>query len=86
MPPTLTMTIRDRNLTAFLLANGFTCRHVPRDDGSAVDAEFQWSEELDQARQAYLSNRPVPVQSFIAACRHLGDQIKLFQQQKRGRL
>jgi hypothetical protein len=27
----------------------------------------------------------VPVQSFIAACRHIGDQIKRHQQ-KRGRL
>lgn len=80
-----TITIKDRNCTAYLLSNGFQCTFAERPDGTTVDAEFEWSEELDRAKIDYISNRGVPVQSFIAACRHIGDQIKRHQQ-KRGRL
>lgn len=85
MSNNLTLTIKDRNCTAYLLANGFTCKFVPREDGSTLDAEFVWSEDLDRARQDYAGNRGIPVQSFIAACRHIGDLIKQHNQ-RRGRL
>lgn len=77
-----TITIKDRNCTAYLLANGFTCKFVPRSDGATVDAEFEWSEELDRAKTDYISNRGVPVQSFIAACRYIGEQIKMHRQRQ----
>ncbi len=80
MPTFTTTTIKDRNLTAYLLTNGFTPKFVPRADGTTLDAEFVWSEDLDRARTDYISNRGVPVQSFVAACRHIGDQIKRYQQ------
>lgn len=81
-----TITIKDRNCTAYLLSNGFQCTFAERPDGTTVDAEFEWSEELNRARQDYVGNRGVPVQSFIAACRHIGDQIKRHQQRQRGRV
>lgn len=80
-----TITIKDRNCTAYLLTQGFTPVFVPRPDGTTVDAEFEWSEDLDRAKTDYISNRGVPVQSFIAACRHIGEQIKRHQQRGRGR-
>ena len=83
MSPKLTITIKDRNCTAFLLARGFTCTFVGRADGSTIDAEFKWSESLDQARQDYIGNRSVPVQSFVAASRHIGEQIRRHNQNVR---
>lgn len=72
---TRTLTIKDRNNTAYLLANGFTCDFVPRPDGG-LDAEFIWTLELETACQEYMGNRGVPVQSFVAACKYIGDRIR----------
>jgi len=49
MTQTLTMKIKDRNLTAYLLANGFICKFVPRPLSNNLDAEFLWSEDFDRA-------------------------------------
>jgi len=84
MTPTITKTIKDRNLMAYLLANGFICDFVPRPGGTDLDAEFQWSDELDRACMDYMGNRGVPVQSFVAACRHIGEEIKRFRQRSTG--
>jgi hypothetical protein len=75
MQQTKTLTIKDRNNAAYLLANGFTCDFVPRPDGG-LDAEFQWTPDLDIACRDYMSNRGVPVQSFVAACKFIGDRIR----------
>lgn len=75
MPPTKTLTIKDRNNTAYLLANGFTCNFVSRPDGG-LDAEFAWTLDLEIACKDYMGNRGVPVQSFVAACRYIGDRIR----------
>lgn len=76
-----TLTIQDRNNIAYLLANGFTCDFVPRADGG-LDAEFVWSAELDNACKEYMSNRGVPVQSFVAACKHIADRIRDHRQRQ----
>lgn len=68
-------TIRDRNCIAYLLANGFNCDFIPRPDGG-LDAEFKWSASLDVACTDYMGNKGVPVQSFVAACRHIGELIR----------
>lgn len=70
-----TTTIKDRNQIAYLLANGFTCDFVPRPDGG-LDACFAWTPELEIACKDYMGNRGVPVQSFVAACRFIGDRIR----------
>jgi hypothetical protein len=81
-----TITIKDRNCSAFLMVNGFTPVFIARADNSTVDAEFEWSEDLDRTKMDYISNRGVPVQSFIAACRHIGEEIKRHHQRRGGRL
>lgn len=73
------MIIRDRNNSAYLLANGFTCDFVPRPDGG-LDCEFIWNIDLDTALQDYMSNRGVPVQSFVTACRYIADRIREHRQ------
>jgi hypothetical protein len=76
MTPTKTTTIKDRNNIAYLLANGFICTWAGRQGGNEIDAVFTWTDELDRACMEYAGNRAVPVQSFVAACRLIGDQIK----------
>lgn len=78
---TQTLTIKDRNLIAYLLVNGFTCDFVPRSD-NGLDAEFAWSPELENACKDYMSNRGVPVQSFVAACKHIADRIRDHRQRQ----
>ena len=85
MPPTITKTIKDRNLAAYLLANGFACDFVHRPHSEELDAEFLWDEDADRSCQEYLSNHCVPVQSFIAACRYIGQRIKEHRQRIGGR-
>ncbi|QEM67295.1 hypothetical protein FO488_03425 [Geobacter sp. FeAm09] len=77
---TMTKTIKDRNLVAYLLANGFTCTFAPRPGTSELDAVFPWSEALDHSCMDYTGNRGVPVQSFVAACRFIGEKIKAHRQ------
>lgn len=74
-------TIRDRNLMAFLMTNGFKLNFIPRSD-HGLDAEVAWSKELDTACQDYRGNRDVPVQTFISSCRFISDRIR--DQRKRG--
>ncbi len=78
---TQTLTIKDRNLTAYLLANGFTCDFVPRSD-NGLDAEFLWSIELEKGCKDYMANRAVPVQNFVAACKYIGDRIRDHRQRQ----
>ena len=78
---TQTKTIRDRNLTAFLLAGGFTPEFIPRSDGG-LDAEFPASAALDAACMAYTLNQVIPVQSFVAACRYISDAIHNHRQRQ----
>lgn len=73
--PTQTLTIRDRNLIAFLLVAGLQADFIPRSD-NGLDADFQLSPELDNACKAYMSNCSIPVQSFISACRLISDRIR----------
>jgi hypothetical protein len=80
MTPTITKTIKDRNCIAYLLANGFTCDFASRPGTFELDAQFQWTNELDRACMDYSGNKGVPVQSFVAACRFIGEQIKLHRQ------
>lgn len=80
MTQTITKTIKDRNLTAYLLANGFTCRFTPRLGTNDLDADFAWTDDLDRCCLDYVGNRGVPVQSFVAACRFIGEQIKVHRQ------
>lgn len=73
----------DRNLTAYLLCQGFTCKFVPRAGYPGfVDATFDDSDDLERSVSDYHSNRGVPVQSFVAACKHIADQIR--QHRNRG--
>lgn len=74
MTTTQTKTIRDRNIIAYLIACGFQCDFIPRSDGG-LDAEFPASGALDAACMGYTVNQLIPVQSFIAACRHISDAI-----------
>lgn len=77
------ITIRDRNLMAYLIANGYSIDLIPRADVPGVDGELEWSEDLDRSCQDYHGNRGVPVQSFVQACRYISTQIAL-QHQRRG--
>lgn len=72
---TKTMIIRDRNNTAYLLANGFTCEFIESPHGW-IDAEFDWTPELEISNLDYMGNRGVPVQSFVAACKFITDRIR----------
>lgn len=76
---TQTITIRDRNRIAYYLAFGFACNFIPRPDGG-LDAEFVLSETLEEAARSYNQNHPVPVQSFVAACRYISDAIQSHRQ------
>jgi hypothetical protein len=73
--------IKDRNLIAYLLATGFTCDFVPRPEGG-LDAEFPWSVELENGCKDYLSNKAIPVQSFVAASKHVSDRIRDHKQRQ----
>jgi hypothetical protein len=67
----------DRNLTAYLLCQGFTCKFETRQyHPEFLDSEFVDSDDLQRAVTDYHSNRGVPVQSFVAACKHIADQIR----------
>lgn len=74
------ITIKDRNLIAFLLALGCKIDITPRTDGPGVDGEIEWSDDLDRACSDYHRNVSVPVQSFIQACRYISNQIALQRQ------
>ena len=81
MTPTETLTVKDRNLIAYLLVNGIACDFVPRSDGG-LDAEFPWSIALENGCKYYMGNRGVPVQSFVAACQHIADRIRDHRQRQ----
>lgn len=81
MTQTQTLTIKDRNKAAYLLANGFPCDFLPRSDGG-LDAEFLWTTELEISCKDYMSNGGVPVQSFVAACKYIGDRIRDHRQRR----
>ncbi|MDD2898400.1 MAG: hypothetical protein PHI31_06770 [Desulfuromonadaceae bacterium] len=81
---TQTTIIRDRNKIAYLIACGFQCDFVPRNDGG-LDAEFANNQKLDLACIEYALNRAVPVQAFIAACRYISDAIYSHRQRDGGR-
>jgi hypothetical protein len=72
--------IKDRNLIAYLIANGYTLDLIPRTDAPGVDGEIEWSEDLDRSCADYHGNRGVPVQSFIQACRFISNHIALQRQ------
>gem|GEM_PF-2457083 len=76
MNPTQTIIIKDRNNTAYLLANDFNCHFVSSSDGG-LDAEFALTPELEKACKDYIDNNGVAVQSFVAACKYIGDRIRL---------
>lgn len=78
---TQTTTIRDRNKIAFLIACGFQCDFVPRNDGG-LDAEFPNSKALDASCMAYTLNHAIPVQGFISACRYISDAIHNHRQRQ----
>jgi hypothetical protein len=86
MNTTLTRTVRDRNLIAFLIARGFTCDFTPRNGTEELDARFPVSCALERACQEYAGNHPIPVQSFVAACRIIGEQIRAHRQRRGGQL
>lgn len=67
--------IRDRNNIAYLLANGFICDFIPNSN-NGLDAIFSATPDLDISNRDYMSNRGVPVQSFVAACKFIGDRIR----------
>lgn len=73
-PTRQTTIIRDRNHASFLVAHGIPCEFLVDTDGIVV-AEFEVSPELFEATNAYLHNTPIPVQSFVSACRFVGDRI-----------
>lgn len=72
---TKSIIIRDRNNIAYLLANGFKCEFVPN-IYNGLDAQFTETAELEISNRDYMSNRGVPVQSFVAACKFIGDRIR----------
>ena len=84
MTSTQTTIIRDRNKIAFLIACGFHCSFVPRDDGG-LDAEFINSKLLEASCMGYALNQAIPVQAFIAACRYISDAIYSHRQRSGGR-
>lgn len=63
---TTTITIRDRNEWKFLVCAGFKAKPVPR-NSMTLDAEFEATDELFEARRDYALNRPVRVLDFIKA-------------------
>lgn len=71
--------IRDRNNIAYLLVNGHNCEFVSNSNGG-LDAEFVLTPELEISNLDYMGNRGVPVQSFVAACKYLGDRIREYRQ------
>lgn len=76
-----TYTSRDRNLTAYLMCQGFTPEFKPRPEyPQQLDASFTWDENLDRCVQDFYGNRGVPVQSFVAACRVIASRIREHQQ------
>lgn len=83
MTSTETITIRDRNKIAYLLACGFICKFVERNDGGLI-AEFPNSNALEAASMAYVLNQAIPVQAFISACRYISDAIRDHRQRRGG--
>ncbi len=77
------ITIKDRNLIAYLLANGHVCEFIRRPSASEIDAEFVRNRTLDHACMDYAGNREVPVQSFVAACRQVGSIIRQHRIEKK---
>ena len=73
--------VRDRNLAAFILANGVYCDFLLLGNGQLI-AEFAWSPEVEQMRRDYVSNGPVAVQSFVAASKEISDRIRQARQQE----
>lgn len=67
--------IRDRNNIAYLLANGFECDFIENASGG-IEAQFHLTPEIETSNKDYMSNRGVPVQSFVAACRYVSDRIR----------
>lgn len=68
------ISIRDRNLAAYLVALGFQAEFALK-KGGMVEIEFKRNDELDAASRAFMANASVPVQSFAAACRYISDRI-----------
>jgi len=83
-PTRQTTIVRDRNHASFLVANGLQCDFLIDTDDLVV-AEFEVSPELFEATNAYLHNSPIPVQSFVSACRYVGDQIRDRKRNQGGR-
>jgi hypothetical protein len=77
-----TTIIRDRNHASFCVAYGLSPEFLLDTDGIVV-AEFQVSPELFEATNAYLHNSPIPVQSFVSACRYVGDRINDLKRNRR---
>ena len=68
--------IRDRNNVAYLLANGFECEFIANASSGGIEAQFHLTPEIEISNKEYMSNRGVPVQSFVAACRYISDRIR----------
>lgn len=77
---TITITIIDRNLIAFLIASGHACEFEY--SAGNIAGIFKSSVALRKACQNYSANAEIPVQNFIAACRHISSVIR---EQKGGR-
>jgi len=71
---TETEIIKDRSEVKALLALGFTDKHLPH-NACSLDFSFEATEELYEARRAYLLNRSVPCRSFVDASRYVDGLI-----------
>jgi len=71
---TETVILNDRSEVKALLALGFTSKHLPH-NACSLDFIFEATEELCQARRAYLLTRPVPCRSFMEESRYVDGLI-----------
>ncbi len=79
MTKTLTaVTITDRNDWKFIVALRFIDTNTHQ-NCNTIEAKFEATAELHEARRAYSLNAPVPVQSFIAASRAVDKAIYDFK-------
>lgn len=69
-----TVKVIDRNETKYLFTFNLIGTSSPRNDYQ-LDYEFEATEELFNARRAYSLNALVPVLSFIAASKHIDNEI-----------
>jgi len=67
------ITISDRNALAFYIACGHQCEFIS--NNGRVEGTFQLTPEFKESQSSFMQNRPVPVQSFIAASKLVASMI-----------